>query len=455
MNTQSTASPYKEFLSQIIQPDEPWKIRWDGFVLLSVILATIVAPLTIALELPSVDGLFVFEVLITLIFLADILIIFRTGYVKRRQVITDPRLIARKYLKGWLWADALATIPFFLFAGSGFFVLNRLARFARMTRVIKLFSGSRSMSRLKQSKINPNVMRLVLMIFWLLMASHIIACGMIIVGGVDPELDNGMRYLQAMYWTITTLATVGYGDITPDVNNRVQLLFTIVTQLVGVGMYGFVIGNISTVIANIDIAKTQYREKMEKINTFLKYRNMPPELTKRINDYYDYLWESRRGYDESSVVDELPFSLKIQVATELHRDIIAKVPIFAGASPAFIRDIILHMVSVVFTPGDYVVRKGEIGDEMYFISRGSVDVVSEDESIVFATLQEGAFFGEISLLLSTPRTATIKARDYCDLYSLNKETFERVLAKYPEFAQSVRKLAEQRKKETDEAAKKK
>jgi len=219
-------------------------------------------------------------------------------------------------------------------------------------------------------------------------------------------------------------------------------------------MYGFVIGNISTVIANIDIAKTQYREKMEKINTFLKYRNMPENLTKRINDYYDYLWESRRGYDESSVVDELPFSLRIQVATELHREIIAKVPLFAGASSAFIRDLILNMVSVVFTPGDYVVRKGEIGEEMFFISRGSVDVVSEDESIVFATLQEGAFFGEIALLLSTPRTATIKAKDYCDLYSLNKTTFERILSRYPDFAKNVKEMAEQRRKETEEAAKK-
>jgi voltage-gated potassium channel len=419
-----------------------------------VIVATVLAPLTIALELESKGLLLIFDILVTFVFVIDLVVIFHTGIVERRKVVLDPHSIRRAYLKGWFAFDLLAAFPFFMFTGVQFLALNRIVRFARMIRIIKLFSGARSLTRVKKSQFNPNVLRLVLMIFWLLMASHVIACGFIMVEGVSPDLPPATRYLQSFYWTITTVATVGYGDITPDRTNTLQLIYVIITQLVGVGMYGFVIGNISTVIANIDIAKTQYREKMEKINTFLKYRNMPENLTKRINDYYDYLWESRRGYDESSVVDELPFSLRIQVATELHREIIAKVPMFAGASSAFIRDIILNMVSVVFTPGDYVVRKGEIGEEMFFISRGSVDVVSEDESIVFATLQEGAFFGEIALLLSTPRTATIKAKDYCDLYSLNKSTFERILSRYPDFAKNVKELAEQRRKETEEAAKK-
>ena len=436
----------------VIDPESKWKLRWDWLVLLSVVVATIYAPLSITFRIKSQGAFFVLDVLITLIFATDMVIMFRTAYLHRRKLVEDPKLIAKRYLKGWFFADLLATFPFFLLAGSGFLVLARIGRFARMVRLLKLFSGARSINQLKNSNINPNVMRLILMIFWLLLVAHLIACGMILVDGVSADQTDGMRYLQAFYWTVTTLATVGYGDITPDRTNALQVIFTIITQFVGVGMYGYVIGNISNVIANLDIAKTQYREKMEKINTFLKYRGIPDSLSKKINNYYDYLWETRRGYDESSVVDELPYSLRTLVSLELHREIIAKVPIFAGASPAFIKDIVMNMESVVFTPGDYVVRKGEIGEEMYFLSRGSVDVVSDDESIIFATLREGSFFGEIALLLSMPRTATIKARDYCDLYSLNKAAFERVLEKYPDFATQVRELAEQRRRETEEAS---
>jgi voltage-gated potassium channel len=441
-------------LNRVINPESHWKLRWDGVVLGTAVLATVLAPLNIAFDLGSSVFLLFIDILITLIFLADIWILFHTAYMEKRVLITDLSLIRKRYIRGWFGIDLLAALPFFLFTGSSFLVINRILRFARITRILKLLSGTRVINRLKKTKINPNVMRLALMIFWLLMAAHIIAVGMVMVGGVPDDLPDPMRYLQAFYWTVTTLATVGYGDITPDKTNSLQLIFTIITQFVGVGMYGFIIGNISTVIANIDIAKTQYREKMERINTFLKYRNIPHDLTKRINDYYDYLWESRRGYDESSVVDELPFSLKIQVSQELHREIITKVPLFKGANPSFIRDTILSLRPVVYTPGDYIVRKGELGEEMYFISRGAVDVVSEDESVVYATLREGAFFGEIALLLSSPRNATIKARDYCDLYSLDKTTFEKILEKYPEFAREVAKLAEERKKETEAAAKK-
>jgi len=219
-------------------------------------------------------------------------------------------------------------------------------------------------------------------------------------------------------------------------------------------MYGFIIGNIANIIANIDIAKTQFQEKMEKVSTFLRYKNIPHDLKLKISDYYEYLWESRRGYDESSILQDLPKPLKTSISLFLNRGIIQKVPIFKGASEEFIKEIILNLQPVVFTPGDYVVIKGEIGYEMYFISHGSVDVVSEDESIVYATLGAGSFFGEIALLLSAPRNATIKAREYCDCYSLDKDTFDQILVRFPEFAENIRDMAEKRRAETEEKQKK-
>ena len=49
---------------------------------------------------------------------------------------------------------------------------------------------------------------------------------------------------------------------------------------------------------------------------------------------------------------------------------------------------------------------------MFFINRGMVEVVSEDGSVVFATMTEGKFFGEISLVFSCPRTASIRSTPY-------------------------------------------
>jgi voltage-gated potassium channel len=75
---------------------------------------------------------------------------------------------------------------------------------------------------------------------------------------------------------------------------------------------------------------------------------------------------------------------------------------------------------------------------MYFISRGLVEVIAADGETILATLSDGDFFGEIALLFSQPRTAGVRAVDYCDIYALEKETMERILAHYPDFAMHVR-----------------
>ena len=52
----------------------------------------------------------------------------------------------------------------------------------------------------------------------------------------------------------------------------------------------------------------------------------------------------------------------------------------------------------VYSPGDYVCKKGDVGREMYIIKRGKIDVVNDDGSVVFVTLGEGVVFGELSIM---------------------------------------------------------
>ena len=55
----------------------------------------------------------------------------------------------------------------------------------------------------------------------------------------------------------------------------------------------------------------------------------------------------------------------------------------------------------VFSPGDYVCRKGDVGKEMYIIKRGKLDVVADDGREIYVTLGDGAVFGEVG---QTPQT---------------------------------------------------
>lgn len=437
----------------VLHPDSRIKKGWDAFILALTITITLIIPLMTVYRY-SLTGLFlVFDFFISISYIADIMIESHTGYFEQRELIRHRESVFKHYARTGLTLDIVAALPLFMIFSmfsSPFFLT--LAYLSNLLRLAKLLRIHKTISRIRNSKrLNPSFIRMSLLIFWILIAAHLISCAWMEITGNPDNMDNVSRYIRSFYWTVTTLTTIGYGDITPSTN--LETIFVVVIELIGAGMYGFIIGNIANIIANIDIAKSQYQEKMEKVTTFLRYKNIPHDLKNKISDYYDYLWESRRGYDEATILEDLPKPLKTSVSLFLNRGIIQKVPIFQGASEEFIKEIILNLKPVVFTPGDYVVIKGEIGYEMYFISRGSVDVVSEDESIVYATLGAGSFFGEIALLLSAPRNATIKAKEYCDCYSLDKDTFDQILVRFPKFAERIREMAEKRRAETEEKQK--
>ena len=342
---------------------------------------------------------------------------------------------------GWLIVDLMAAIPFRVLPGGALFELLRLLKLARIAQLMGRWQ--------RQAVQNAQILRLVFFVCWLFITAHWLACGWLAIGGIDMEADEFSKYLRALYWCITTLATVGYGDIVPKTN--LQTVYTMVVMLLGVGVYGYVIGNVTTLVANMDLAETHYREKMERLAAFMRYRNIPPTLQRRLRDYYAYLWENRLGYDESSVLADLPDSLRTEVAVFLRRDFIERAPLFQGASHELVREMALQLRPVVFTPGDFIFRAGQYGYNMYFISRGTVEIIAPDGTTVLTTLTDGQFFGELALLFSQPRTASVRAVDYCDLYTLDKDTFDQVLTRYPEFAVHIKEAADERNPQTTQA----
>ncbi len=127
----------------------------------------------------------------------------------------------------------------------------------------------------------------------------------------------------------------------------------------------------------------------------------------------------------------------------INRDVLEKIPLFAGCDPVFLNSLVNMLRADVFAAGDVVVRKGEAADAMYVIARGAVDVLGPGGAVM-QTLHEGDAFGEIGLLLSRPRIATVVAKTPCDLFILDRSDFNRVLADQPQFASAVLAIARER-----------
>ncbi len=127
----------------------------------------------------------------------------------------------------------------------------------------------------------------------------------------------------------------------------------------------------------------------------------------------------------------------------INRGVLEKAPLFRGGDAVFLHNLALMLRPVVCSAGEYVVRKGDVGAEMYFICRGQVEVLDGAGKLLSA-LGEGDFFGEISLLLSQPRTASVRAATPCDLFVLGKADFDRALKDHPQFAGAIQEAARAR-----------
>jgi glucose-6-phosphate 1-dehydrogenase len=128
----------------------------------------------------------------------------------------------------------------------------------------------------------------------------------------------------------------------------------------------------------------------------------------------------------------------------INRNVLARVPLLQTADQVCLHNMAMMLKPVVASPGDTIIRQGEMGSEMYFLCRGQVEVLDDGTGKLLTTLGEGQYFGELSLLLSQPRNASIRAATPCDLFVLDKADFQRVLRDFPQFASSLREQAKTR-----------
>jgi glucose-6-phosphate 1-dehydrogenase len=127
----------------------------------------------------------------------------------------------------------------------------------------------------------------------------------------------------------------------------------------------------------------------------------------------------------------------------LNRESLARIPLFASMTPVFLNKLAMILKPAQVSAGDVIVRKGDVGEEMYIICRGQAEATDEAGTLL-KKLEEGDYFGELSLLEARPRSANVRAATHCDLFALHKTDFDKLLGDHPELSRDLRRAAAER-----------
>jgi len=416
-----------------------WKF-WDWLIVLVAVFRSVEVPAIVALKFFQSAPVLVLTVNLTtsLLLVFDILLRFQRPVATARGTLYG-KAACLHYLQTYFLLDLVGSLPWGLISNHllpqeiwsepiSFLCLLRLAR-------VVVFSQDfvRTPSRFFIAR------RLTVFLLWIALVIHLLACGWIAVDGVTHGLTAGHTYIRALYWSVTTVSTTGFGDITPK--TEPQMIYTMLAMILGAGLYATVVANVASLISRSDSARAAFDSKIERLNTLMKYKNMPDSLQKQILGYHEYLWQTGLGHDHDDLLGDLSPGLRRSVGLFLNRHILEQIPMLRGAETAVLHRLISGLSSVVYTPGDTIIHHGEPGDTMYLINRGEVEVVDPKQGVV-ATLGEGEYFGELALLdPDRPRLADVRAKTFCALSLIDRETFSLVLEQFPDFAAHVRKVA--------------
>ncbi|XP_028816130.1 cyclic nucleotide gated channel subunit alpha 2a [Denticeps clupeoides] len=392
------------------------------------------------------------------VYIMDSCVRLRTGFLEQGLLVKDLSKLRESYISTRQFKlDLVSILPTDL----AYIILGihvPLLRFNRLTRFSRMFEF---FDRTETRTNYPNMFRIGNLVLYILVIIHWNACIYFAISKSlgfgsdqwvypnisDPEFGTLSRgYIYCLYWSTLTLTTIG--EMPAPVRDE-EYLFVVFDFLVGVLIFATIVGNVGSMISNMNATRADFQSRIDAIKHYMQFRKVSKELEGRVIKWFDYLWTNKKSMDEQEVLKNLPNKLRAEIAINVHLETLKKVRIFQDCEAGLLVELVLKLRPQVFSPGDYICRKGDIGKEMYIIKEGRLAVVADDGVTQFARLTAGSCFGEISILnirgskMGNRRTANIRSIGYSDLFCLSKDDLMEAVMEYPD----AKKVLEERGRE--------
>ncbi|NXE47596.1 KCNH1 protein, partial [Casuarius casuarius] len=475
-----------------------FKTTWDWIILILTFYTAILVPYNVSFKTKQNNvAWLVVDSIVDVIFLVDIVLNFHTTFVgPAGEVISDPKLIRMNYLKTWFVIDLLSCLPYdvinafenvdevsilvpllplkffyLLFGGKGEtrkkWGISSLFSSLKVVRLLRLGRVARKLDHY----IEYGAAVLVLLVCVFGLAAHWLACIWYSIGDYEviDEDTNTIRpeswlyqlgmsigtpyrfnasgfgkweggpskdsvYISSLYFTMTSLTSVGFGNIAPTTDG--EKIFAVAMMMIGSLLYATIFGNVTTIFQQMYANTNRYHEMLNSVRDFLKLYQVPKGLSERVMDYIVSTWSMSRGIDTEKVLQICPKDMRADICVHLNRKVFKEHPAFRLASDGCLRALAMEFQTVHCAPGDLIYHAGESVDSLCFVVSGSLEVIQDDE--VVAILGKGDVFGDVFWKESTlaQSCANVRALTYCDLHVIKRDALQKVLEFYTAFSHS-------------------
>ncbi|XP_033979051.1 potassium voltage-gated channel subfamily H member 5 isoform X4 [Trematomus bernacchii] len=448
-----------------------FKTTWDWVILILTFYTAIMVPYNVSFKTKQNNIVWlVLDSVVDVIFLVDIVLNFHTTFVgPGGEVISDPKLIRMNYLKTWFVIDLLSCLPYDIINAfenvdegiSSLFSSLKVVRLLRLGRV----------ARKLDHYLEYGAAVLVLLVCVFGLVAHWLACIWYSIGDYEviDEATNTIKmdswlyqlalsigspyrynasgsgqweggpgkdslYITSLYFTMTSLTTIGFGNIAPTTDG--EKIFSVAMMMVGSLLYATIFGNVTTIFQQMYANTNRYHEMLNNVRDFLKLYQVPTGLSERVMDYIVSTWSMSKGIDTEKVLSICPKDMRADICVHLNRKVFNEHPAFRLASDGCLRSLAVEFQTTHCAPGDLIFHAGESVDTLCFVVSGSLEVIQDDE--VIAILGKGDVFGDVFWKETNlaHACANVRALTYCDLHVIRREALLKVLEFYTAFANS-------------------
>uniref|UniRef100_A0A061RA08 Cyclic nucleotide-binding protein n=1 Tax=Tetraselmis sp. GSL018 TaxID=582737 RepID=A0A061RA08_9CHLO len=261
-----------------------------------------------------------------------------------------------------------------------------------------------------------------------------------------PTLSFWECYGVSAYFSLTTMTTVGYGDISPVYG--LEFLVGFVIMLAGVMMFAVLIGSIQEIFQSAcDVLKNSsaLRSKLEAVDRWTEERLLPQDLRQDIRAFYHEVWvQNEDSQREMTLFEELPHELRSRTAQIVASRIMSSVDGLKDLK-AEQQDLLASKAfPVCIGPGVDLCYAGEFSDRIWILEDGELFTThSHDKTEV---VQAPAMISEDSLLADVSPELAYRLRGYrascqCLLWELKLEDLQQVFHFKPDLGEVLRKYA--------------